>query len=201
MDFSEVLRKRRMVRDFDSRAIPQDTVQQIMHHAQRGPSSGFTQGFEFLVFEGPEQTRRFWAATPWWNDASWDGTRKAPLLIVPLGHEAAYVARYSGPENGPRMRPTGADFPAPYWFIDTAFAALLILLSAVDSGLGAYYFSVGPTSREIPAFRKSLGIPDEFQPIGAIAIGYPGPTDQPGVPETIRRHRRSSEAIFHKGGW
>jgi nitroreductase len=190
-----------MVRDFDSRPIPPETTQKILNHALRGPSSGFTQGFEFLVFEGAEQTKRFWAATPWWNEPSWDGTRNSPFIIVPMGHEAAYVARYSGPENGTRQRQTGAEFPAPYWFTDAGFAAMLILLSAVDAGLGAFYFSVGPTSREIPQFRQNLGIPDDYTPIGAIAIGYPGKNDQPGVPDTIRQRRRSPETVFHRGKW
>jgi hypothetical protein len=41
----------------------------------------------------------------------------------------------------------------PYWFIDTAFAELLIQLTAVDAGLGAFYFSPVPTSHVIPPFR------------------------------------------------
>lgn len=201
VEFSEVLRKRRMVRDFDARLIPPEIIEQLLTHAQRGPSSGFAQGFEFLVFNGLIETKRFWDAMPWWNEPFWDGTRNAPLLIVPLAHEAAYVAKYSSPENGKRTRKRGADFPAPYWFTDTAFAAMLIMLSAVDSGLGAYYFSVGPTSRDIPEFRKNLGIPDDFYPIGAIAIGYPGEADKPGVNDTIRQQRRSSDTMIHRGGW
>ena len=201
MEFSEILRKRRMVRDFDARPIPPETVERLLAHARRGPSSGFTQGFEFLVFDGPEQTKRFWDAVPWWDEPAWEGTRNAPLLIVPLANETAYVARYSSPENGKRMRTTGADFPAPYWFTDSAFAAMLIMLSAVDSGLGAYYFSVAPTSRDVPQFCKAFGIPNEFYPIGAIAIGYPGAKDGPGLPDVIRSHRRPSEAMIHKGRW
>lgn len=201
MEFSDVLRKRRMVRDFDMRPIPPEIIERLLVHARRGPSSGFAQGFEFLVFDGPEQTRRFWEAVPWWNEPAWDGARKAPLLIVPLANEAAYVARYRSPETGKRTRKTGSDFPAPYWFTDTAFAAMLLMLSAVDSELGAYYFSVGPTSREIPLFCAHFGIPAEFYPIGAIAIGYPGENDKPGVNDTIRSRRRASDSMIHKGGW
>ena len=50
MDFAEVIRKRRMIRDFDPSPLPSDVVEEILAAAQRGPSSGFTQGFEFLVF-------------------------------------------------------------------------------------------------------------------------------------------------------
>jgi nitroreductase len=123
------------------------------------------------------------------------------LLIVPFAHEEAYVARYRAPEKASVGRHSGADFPAPYWFIDTAFATMLILLSSIDAGLGAFYFSIGPTNKEIPMFRQKLKIPDDYYPIGAIAIGYTSKDDQPGpVAETLKR-RRSSSALIHLNKW
>lgn len=55
-----------------------------MGNAQRGPTSEFTQGFEFLVFNGHEQTERFWDATPW--RCTLNPTRIAPEM------EAAFPA-------------------------------------------------------------------------------------------------------------
>jgi nitroreductase len=200
MDFADVIRKRRMIRDFDPAPLPGYVVDEILAAAQRGPSSGFTQGFEFLVFEGAEQTARFWDALPWTKPEDTAGARRAPLIIVPLAHESAYVARYQTPEKAAIGRKTGADFPAPYWYIDTAFAAMLILLSAVNADLGGFYFSIGPTSREIPRFRDALGIPDVYYPIGAIAIGYPGESERT-APERMDDRRRASGSIIHRGGW
>lgn len=201
MEFSEVVRKRRMVRDFDPRPLPAESVQQILTNAQRGPSSGFTQGFEFLIFEGSEQTQRFWTAVPWWHEPFWDGAKWAPLLIVPFGQEAAYVNRYKEADKASIGRQSGADFPAPYWFIDTAFAAMLMLLTAVDAGLGAFYFSIGPTNKEIPLFRAALAIPDAYFPIGVIAIGYPAANEQPVPSSATRSRRRAAETVIHRGEW
>ncbi len=201
MEFSEILRKRRMVRDFDRRSISPDVVERILAAAQRGPSSGFTQGFELLVFAGPSETTTFWQAIQPETFSALQGARNAPLVIVPFAHEAAYVERYKAADKALVGRRSGADFPAPYWFVDTAFSAMLILLAAIDVGLGAFYFSLGATSKAIPAFRAALGIPDAFQPIGAIAIGYPGPEDRPPESASIRQRRRSSEALIHRGRW
>jgi hypothetical protein len=55
-------------------------------------------------------------------------------------------------------------------FIDAAFASMLILLTAVDSSLGAFYFSIGPTSAHISRFGQAFRIAEEYFPIGAIAI-------------------------------
>ena len=35
-----------------------------------------------------------------------------------------------------------ANWPVPYWQIDTAFATMLLLLAAADAGLGALFFGV-----------------------------------------------------------
>jgi len=189
-----------MVRGFDARPLPREVVERLVANAQRGPSSGFSQGFDFLVFDGPDQTLRFWAATPFAQGAYMAQARTAPLILVPVANPEPYVTRYR--ELG--LRETPEDFPAPYWYTDTAFAAMLVLLSAVDAGLGAFYFSVGPTRREIPAFCQALGIPEGHHPIGAIAIGYPASDDPSRTPETKQRlqaERRRSDSILHFGHW
>src|SRR5579875_1592873 len=199
MDFQDVVRKRRMVRAFEDRRIPRETVDRILSNAQRGPSSGFTQGFEFLVFDGPDQTARFWQFMDKRDaDTDPDPVRKAPLIVVPCAHPNAYVNRYREPDKLHVGRETAADWPAQHWFTDTAFAALLILLTAVDAGLGAFFFSLGPTSKEIPPFKRTFGIPEDYVPIGAIAIGYPA-EDRPSP--SLRRGRRPKEDVMHRGHW
>ncbi|HLJ66795.1 MAG TPA: nitroreductase family protein [Chloroflexota bacterium] len=200
MDFQDVVRTRRMVRAFTDRPVPRDVVARILGNARRGPSSGFAQGFEFLVFDGPEQTARFWGylRSRGEDDSDELPVMAAPLIVVPVANADAYVRRYLEPDKVHVGRTSADDWPAPYWFTDTAFAAMLILLTAVDAGLGAYYFSLGPTSREIPGFKTAFGIPEPFHPIGAIAIGYPAP-DRPSP--SLRRGRRPPEDVLHFGEW
>lgn len=206
MEFQEAVRTRRMVRSFEDRPIPYDVVGRILANAQRGPSSGFTQGFEFLVFHGPEQTSRFWQAVEVGREPGGPNDRPdlrcAPLIVVPFAHEQAYVERYLSPDKTGAGRRSGADFPAPYWFIDSGMAAMLILLTAVDAGLGGFYFSVGPNSRAIPKFCAALDIPAGYHPVGAIAVGYPAPSD-PHSPSRAQRQaeRRPPGSVLHLGAW
>ncbi len=201
MEFHDVVRKRRMVRAFEPTPLPRELVERILANAQRGPSAGFTQGFDFLVFDGPDQTARFWDHQISRGHAPASrlaAVRAAPLLIVPLAHAQAYVDRYQEPDKVHVGRVQAQDWPAPYWVIDTAFATLLILLTAVDAGLGAFYFSLGPTYAEIPPFRQAFGIPAAYDPLGAIAIGYAAP-DRPSP--SLRRGRRAPTQVMHFGGW
>lgn len=93
----------------------------------------------------------------------------------------------------------------PYWDVDAGMAALLILLTAEDEGLGALFFGVGgPGSAlrgatDLTAFRAAYYIPGTHRPIGAIAVGYKAKA----TVETSRRpsKRRSYEAVVHRGHW
>jgi hypothetical protein len=96
----------------------------------------------------------------------------APLLIVPLACKVAYLDRYAEPDKGWTDRDEG-HWPIPYWYIDTGFAVLLMLLTAVDEGLGGLFFGLRPEA--VTAVRVAFGVPDDHEPIGAIAIGQSAP--------------------------
>ncbi|MBV9894480.1 MAG: nitroreductase family protein [Chloroflexi bacterium] len=198
MDFQTVVRKRRMLRSFEPRPLAPEMVERILANAQRAPSAGFSQGWAFLVLEGDTETRRYWDAVgPADADAfRWQDLYKAPLLIVCLSHKAAYLDRYAETDKGWTDR-SEAHWPAPYWDIDTGMAAMLMLLTAVDLGLGALFFGI-PVGK-IAAFRTAFGVPEAYSPIGTVAIGYPKPHDPPS-PSLKRGHRPPAEVI-HRGRW
>ena len=142
MEFQHVARKRKMVRSFEDRPVPRELVERIVANAQRAPSAGFSQGWGFLVLQGPEETSRYWDAT--WpaerrSEFGWPKMFDAPVVIVCLSNKSAYLARYAMPDKGWTDRDEKRWY-MPYWHIDTGMAALLILLSAVDLGLGAVFF-------------------------------------------------------------
>lgn len=197
MEFQDVVDRRRMVRNFDpDRPVPVEVLDRILANALHAPSAGFSQGWAFLVLEGPEETERFWDAT--WADGDrasfrWQGLFSAPVLIVPLSHKQAYLDRYAEPDKGVSDK-RESFWPVPYWDIDTGMAALLMLLTTVDAGLGALFFGVFP--QHLARFRSTFDVPDEYTPIGAIALGYRAP-DEPSP--SLRRGRRPVDEVVHRG--
>ena len=198
MEFQDVVRKRRMVRSFERRDLPAEVVERILRNAQRAPSAGFSQGWAFLVFEGQAQTQKYWDAVgPEDHDAfNWQDLFNAPLLIVCFSNKSAYLDRYAEPDKGWTDR-SEAHWPAPYWDIDTGMAAMLILLTAVDAGLGALFFGVPP--EKIGLLRSAFAIPPELQPIGTVAVGYAKPNDPPS--SSLKRGHRPIAEIIHRGRW
>ena len=187
-----------MVRNYDAdRPVAPELVDKLIGYATHAPSAGFSQGWDFLVLSTRQDVDTFWAATTVTDvPTSWlDGMRRAPVIIVPLSHRDAYLNRYAEPDKGWTDRDE-ARWPVPYWDIDTGMASLLILLGAVDEGLGACFFGIPPERTD--AFRTAFGVPASRTPIGAITLGYPAPDRRSA---SLKRGRREVEAVVHRGRW
>ncbi|GAA1590652.1 nitroreductase family protein [Actinoplanes couchii] len=199
MEFDEVVRRRRMVRGYDpDRPIPPELVDKIVRHGLRAPSAGFSQGWSFLVLTEPADRARYWESTAL-SDGPADGwltrMRTAPLIIVALANKSAYLDRYADSDKGWTDRDESR-WSAPFWDIDTGFAALLMHLTAVNEDLGSCFFGL-PAAR-VESFKEAFGVPAEFRPIGALTIGYRG-TDKRSP--SLRRGHRPVADVVHHGRW
>ncbi|HVE47506.1 MAG TPA: nitroreductase family protein [Acidimicrobiales bacterium] len=199
MEFQDVVRRRRMVRNYQDRPLPPGALDRILDNARRAPSAGFTQGWAFLALEGREQTEIFWSHTfdPE-RRASFahQGLFNAPALVVPLVSRQAHLDRYGEPDKATTGLADEEAWPVPYWDIDGAFATMLMLLTAVDAELGALFFGIFSGQSEL---LSALGVPKEYRPIGALAIGHPAPGEKPS--KSARRGRRGLEEVVHRGHW
>ena len=197
MELQDVIRKRKMARSFEDRPIPRELLERILANAQKAPSAGFSQGWAFLVLEGKAETARYWDTLwpePRRSEFGWPDMFNAPVLITCCSEKEIYVSRYAEPDKGWTDRDEKR-WPVPYWDIDTAMSAMLILLTAVDLGLGAVFLGIF----DIPLFKRTFGVPEDVSPIGTIALGYPKPHDRPS-PSLKRGHRPAADLI-HRGAW
>lgn len=202
MELAEVVRRRRMVRRYSAEPVDPAALGRMLDAARRAPSAGFTQGWGFLVLDVPDDVARFWAATtpPGKADGpdAWlSGMRTAPVVVVPFSSARAYLDRYAEPDKGWTDRDP-ARWPVPYWHVDAGMAALLVLLTAVDEGLGACFFGI-PAAGAGP-LRAEFGVPDTFAPVGAITVGHPAAGELPSG-SAARRGRRPVDEVVHRGHW
>jgi nitroreductase len=179
VEFSEVIRRRRMVRNYDpDRPVARESLERIAAAAQRAPSAGFSQGQRLVIVTDPARRRaiaqicdesEYVAAgfDPW--------VSRAPALIVPCVSVEIYHARYREPD---KIQPDGSEieWPIPYWWVDIGATWLLILLAAVDEGLAAGFLG----THRIAELRHELDLPADFTPIGVVTIGHPQPDRRSG---------------------
>jgi nitroreductase len=185
-----------MVRTYDmSRPVPAELVDLIVGNGLKAPSAGFSQGWGFLVLDTLADVGLFRdIVRPDEHPEDWmAATVQCPVLIIPHSNKDAYLDRYAKSDKGHADR-SDTWWPAPYWDIDTGFAAMLMLQTAVDVGLGACFFAL-PLER-IGAYRAAFGVPAHFTPIGAISLGYSSePVDDLGM---FRKPK--TETVF-RGRW
>jgi len=199
MDFREVVAARRMVRNFTDAPVEDRVLRRLLDRARRAPSAGNSSATHFLVLRGPEETGRYWDLTlaPEARPTfPWPGLLRAPVLVVPLAQAEAYVERYQAPDKAATGLGEGVDrWAVPYWYVDTGFATMSLLLGVVDAGLGACFFGLFDHG---PAVMRTFGVPSRFAPIGTVALGHPAPDRQS---KSSRRPRPALDDVTHWGSW
>jgi nitroreductase len=202
MEFQDVVRRRRMIRNYAETPVAPAIVERAIRNATRAPSAGFSQGWAFLVLDTPADVRRWWAATTDPDQLAqpddWlSGMMRAPVVIVPCSSKRAYLQRYAERDKG-WVDEDEARWPMPFWHMDAAMASLLILQTAVDEGLGSCFFGIPPDKDA--AVRTEFAIPEAFDPVGVITLGHRVP-DPGNAGSPARRARRPLDDVLHRGSW
>lgn len=172
MELYEVVRRRRMVRNYLPEPVSPEAIDRILDAARRAPSAGHTQGTAFVVVT-EERTRRDIAGLAGEADYVARGFHpwisSAPVHLVITVSEEAYRERYREPDKlGREGEP---DWPVPYWWVDAGASLMLVLLAAVEEGLAAGFLG----GHSVPDLGRLLGIPTEHIPIGVVTLGHPAP--------------------------
>ena len=196
MEFREVVAKRRMIRRYSDRPVPREVIERILDIGRRAPSAGFSQGQSFVVVTDPSMRAAIARAAheedyvkaglpPWIS--------RSPVHVVICTSERTYHERYNEPD---KLEDDGSEieWPVPYWFVDAGAAMMLILMAAVDEGLGAGFFGV----HRLPGLQELLGIPSDVTPIGAVTLGYPEGEQPKG---SATRGRKPPAEILHWEKW
>src|SRR5690242_1374964 len=116
MEFREVLRRRRMIRTFDPRPVPEVLLGELLRVAQHAPSAGHTQPLQLIVVRDAD-VRKGLARASWSRGARPDAGDATVVFCGDLIREAE---RY------------GARGAHKYLYIDVGYSALLFMLAATD---------------------------------------------------------------------
>ena len=196
MDFDDLIRKRRMVRNYAADPVPPETLDRIVDAGLRSPSAGHSQGLGFVVVTKPE-LRKAIAELAGEEEHVARGFDRwisgAPAHIVITVSEQVYRDRYREPD---KLGPHGEEvaWPVPFWWVDAGAAMMAILLAAVNEGLGAGFLG----AHSIPGLGGLLSIPRRHAPIGVVTVGYPRPDRRSS---SLDRDRRPRHSMVHRETW
>jgi len=177
-EFSDLLRKRRSIRDFVNRDVPLDVVKEIIGESCLAPSSGNGQPWRFIIVQNREVIKRL-------SDES-----KRCLLADIEKNPSSPSKNYEGvlrdPDfnifyNAPCLVYVIGQKEIRSLHVDCALFACYFMFSALERGLGTCWIGLG-RFMEDPELLTLIGMPDGFQIIAPIIMGYPR-----GIPDPSER--------------
>jgi nitroreductase len=180
MEFAEVLRHRKMVRSYTDESVDLEALERIVARGRKAPSGGFSQGVRMVVVT-KEATRGRIAELA--NEAYYverglePWISRAPVHVVVATREDDYHDRYRRPD---KLQEDGreVEWRVPWWWVDAGKSIMLLLLAAVDEGLGAGLFGlVGDANDDL---RELLGMPADLEIVGVVTIGHAAPAPVQG---------------------
>jgi coenzyme F420-0:L-glutamate ligase/coenzyme F420-1:gamma-L-glutamate ligase len=176
---ADVVTARRTVREFTAAAAPPEAVRRAIAAAITAPAPHHSQPWRFAVLESQEARTRLLddMLAAWRADLTRDGfspeqiarrvrrgevLRRAPLIIVPcLVADAAH--------EYPDDRRNAAERAMFLVAMGAGVENLLVALAV--EGLGSCWVSSTLFCREATA--AALGLPPDWEPMGAVGVGYP----------------------------
>jgi nitroreductase len=197
VEFKDVVRRRRMVRNYDpDKPVAREVLERIAAAAQRAPSAGFSQGQRLVIVTDPDQRRRIaeLCNEPEYVEAGFDPwISRAPALLIPTVSEQIYHSRYQEPD---KIQDDGTEieWPIPYWYVDVGATVVLILLAAVDEGLAAGFLGLA----DYTELKVALAVPPDQQPVGVITVGHPLPDRRS---RSLKRGWVKTDDFVHWNRW
>lgn len=194
MEFQEVLRSRRAVRDFKPDPIPPQILRRLAEAAVQAPSSMNEQPWRFNVITDSAMLL-----------AMSDGAKRHLVNCLPvLPKQEHFRPLFSDPgahlfHHAPALIVISADSSNPWVTEDCTLAAASLMLTATEMGLGTCWVGFTQTWLNGLEGRKMLDIPISHHVVAPIAIGYPRtvtPPAQRRAPDIvwIRRDRAPAPA-------
>jgi len=153
MDLMEAIRRRRSVRSYRDKDVPENILQRILEAARLAPSAKNRQEWRFVVVTDAKTRQQLRQAAK--------GQRfvgEAPVVVAGVATETGYVM--------------SCGVPAAH--VDVAIAMEHVALAAAAEGLGTCW--IGAFYQE--EAREALGVPDDCMVVALMPLGYPA--DTPG---------------------
>jgi len=180
----DLIKRRWSPRAFSDRPVEPDTLRSLLEAARWAPSSNNEQPWNFIVATKDNQTE-FSQLLSCLVEGNSLWAQHAPVLMVS-------VARMSFEDDGK---------PNRHAFHDVGQAVANLIVQATALGLAVHQMAGFHPDK----VRELYGVPKEFEPVAAIALGYPG--DPQSLPDKLRtrelapRERKHIAEFVFTGRW
>lgn len=162
-EIHSLLRSRWSPRAFTKEPVSHEVILRLLEAARWAPSSNNEQPWAFIVVSGDDQPR-FQTALECLVEFNQGWVKHAPLILFTLAHR---TFTKDGRANA-------------YAWHDIGLAVAQLTLQATHEGLGVHQLAgIHPE-----LVKQKYQVPDDWQPVSALAIGWPGSPEQ--LPDALK---------------
>lgn len=172
MDVKKAIEKRRSIRKYQDKEVPDNLIKELIDAARLAPSGCNRQGARYKVITDKEIIQKLKQNKVYPQDFVYT----APVLILCCYDNTAY------PEKGEKEddKVYGTE-KITRSVRDLSIASSFIVLRATELGLGTCY--VGWMDKE--KTKKILNLPEELEVQFTIAVGYPAEQPEPTTRKNV----------------
>jgi nitroreductase len=152
MDILSVIKGRRSVRDFLTKEIPEELINELVEALIWAPSAGNLQARRFIFVKNPEIKKKLARAA-----LGQSFIAEAPLVLVGCADLERIARRYGS--RGMNL----------YVIQDVSASIMQLMLFAHEKGLGTVW--VGAFDEK--AVSDILHLPSHLRPVAIVPVGYP----------------------------
>ena len=184
MDFYETVRRRRSVRKYSDKPVPEEAITRCLEAARLAPSWRNGQPWRFIVVRERETIQRLVRANYLAGAVNW-WLKDVPVLVVACAEP----------------RESGSKGDLSYYLVDVAIGLEHFVLAATAEGLGTCWIGGFDEDR----VREVLGIPSHIRVVALTPLGYPA--EERGLYDRLallgKRHwrRKSLSEIVRYEKW
>lgn len=151
MDYQDLFKERKSVRNFTSQDISSPDLLEILRAGQAGPTCVNSRDFEFIVIKNKDTLKKLSEN----NGSSASMLPNCNIAIMVCGNLNNAFSK-----------------DKDYWIIDTSIASQNIMLKAQMLGIGSVMLGCYPQKYKVDGIIKIMNLPSYIVPLCIIALGY-----------------------------
>ncbi len=174
MQFTDVVRKRRAVRDYEDTPMTRSTIQSLIDAAIAAPSAMNLQPWAFSVCLERTRIQNLAGRAKTWLLENADQT---PAELP--AHSMLTKPEFALFHNAPAIVLVLAKSSDSQAIEDCCLAAENLMLAARDAEIGTCWIGLSRPWLDLPSTKQELGLPETYHVVAPIVLGHPSSWPEP----------------------
>lgn len=169
LTYDQLILNRRSVRDFQSKTISNQIIQEILIDTCKAPSASNVQPWRFIIIQDKNLLQKLSSESKTNNLKCIQQNHECPLKRY---EKTLQNPNFNVYYNAPCLILIVSDNKHKYFIKDCSLAAAYLMFAATARGLGTCWVGLGDNIQD-PILKTEIGLPPNYEIVAPIILGYP----------------------------